>query len=92
MMDYTVLNAAIVEHLGLWWTPEREAAIKHGIGSDGLAAIRAMYDLAADEDLWLHRSQEEAYELPQRRIEKKYPFLAPEAVRRLANMAAYAWK
>ncbi len=91
-MDYTALNAAIVEHLGLWWTPEWEAAVERSVGPHGLATIRAMYDLTAEEELWRRGPDSVAYQDAQRRLEEQYPFLSPESVRRLANMVAYAWK
>lgn len=91
-MNRTELNVAILEHRGLWWTPESEAALEQRVGSQGLAAIRAMYDLAADEVLWRREPGSKAYDLAQRRLEGEYPFVTPDAIRRLANMAAYTWK
>jgi hypothetical protein len=92
-MDHTAVNAAIVEYLGLWWSPEREQALEADLGSEGAAAILTMYRFAVDQtDLWLGQPTEVAYPEVQRRLRREYPFLTAEAVQRLANMAAFTWK
>lgn len=92
-MDDAAANAAIVEHLGLWWSPEREQALVASLGPEGAATIQTMYRFALDQtDLWMREPTEVAYLEVRRRLSREFPFLSPEAVQRLANMAAYAWK
>jgi len=86
------INAAIERHLGLWWTPEKEAAVAADVGSAGLALVKEIAAWAEAPEFWQYADQDGAYRDTQARLRERYPFLSPAAVQRLANRAAYGWK
>ncbi|MDO6390908.1 hypothetical protein Q4E40_12275 [Pontibacter sp. BT731] len=90
--DESRINEAISAHLKTWWTAETKQEIELQYGQGILHGIISIYDFASQSEFWLTLELNTAYNLAVERLKKQYPFLPDDAVRKIANMAAYSWK
>jgi hypothetical protein len=92
MSSEIVIDQAIKNHLKLWWTDESKQAIKLKYGEWVLKQVISISKFAENKEYWLSASLTEGYSLTVDKVKNRYPFLSDEAVKKVANMAAYSWK
>ena len=93
METEALINQAIINHLGLWWTDDIKKQIKTEYSQEVLGEIEKISEYAVQGSMaWAENDDIEAYRIVVLDLQGEYTYLSKEAVIRIANMAAYYWK
>ncbi|WP_400192971.1 hypothetical protein [Hymenobacter sp. B81] len=87
------VNAALAQHLGLWLSEEKCAAIQGSYGFETSLLVKQVYETAVSVTVdWSTQTMIEAVANVRHTLQHAYPWLEESSIQRLTSCFAYAWK